>query len=461
MKNASIACTIPKHKVGTIMVNKASLLLLTLVLSMYAAAQTATVTATVQDGAGQAYANGTVNVQFVQAINSNGPFTVSGSAIQLNGSTYTGPTNFNLDGTGSFSITMSRNDFIQPSKSQWQFIICSNADSPCTTLTTTIASSSVSLSSLINSVLPATSVNSMRIPRAYQDSEIALTPNWGQFYFNVLDGSFHVYNNGLWTQVPLTGSSPAFNVVNVTTGYQVNGVATSGRYLKGNGTNFVISNGSASGVGSCTNQVITSLGSDASPLCTTVTSSFVDSSIAKTGTDINTSNQVTATHLASPLPTAQGGTNVNSTATFPSSGTVATTDQAQSWGAVNQTNMQLVTPKIGGETITSSPRGYITAFCTATSLSCLAINVDKPITVTRLQCNSTGAVTAGCTVQPSCQTAGTASLSASINNAATTGDTGSITTNVAAGNLTIQMAAGTGCTTQPTNINIVVQYKMQ
>lgn len=42
----------------------------------------------------------------------------------------------------------------------------------------------------------------------------------------------------------------------------------------------------------------------------TITSSQVNNSIALTGTDINTSNQVTATHLASALPMAQGGTGV-------------------------------------------------------------------------------------------------------------------------------------------------------
>ncbi|HLZ39379.1 MAG TPA: hypothetical protein VKQ11_00360 [Candidatus Sulfotelmatobacter sp.] len=41
----------------------------------------------------------------------------------------------------------------------------------------------------------------------------------------------------------------------------------------------------------------------------TITSGQVNNSIALTGTDINTSNQVTATHLAAPLPLAQGGTN--------------------------------------------------------------------------------------------------------------------------------------------------------
>lgn len=61
--------------------------------------------------------------------------------------------------------------------------------------------------------------------------------------------------------------------------------------------------------GSCTNQVTTAISTSGVPTCTTVTSAYVNNSIALTGTDINTSNQVTATHLSAPLPIAQGGTN--------------------------------------------------------------------------------------------------------------------------------------------------------
>ena len=51
----------------------------------------------------------------------------------------------------------------------------------------------------------------------------------------------------------------------------------------------------------------------ATPSMVTVTSAYVDNSIALTGTDINTSNQVTVTHLASALPVTQGGTGLAST----------------------------------------------------------------------------------------------------------------------------------------------------
>lgn len=44
--------------------------------------------------------------------------------------------------------------------------------------------------------------------------------------------------------------------------------------------------------------------------------------VVHSGVDVNTSDQVTATHLAVPLPGAQGGTGQNSTATYPLTGVI-------------------------------------------------------------------------------------------------------------------------------------------
>jgi hypothetical protein len=89
-------------------------------------------------------------------------------------------------------------------------------------------------------------------------------------------------------------------------GTGANNTATSTYYLKGNGTNFITSNGAASGTGACTNQAVTTLNSDAAPTCTTITSSYVNTSIAQTGVDINTSHQVTALHLGTPTVSGFG-----------------------------------------------------------------------------------------------------------------------------------------------------------
>jgi hypothetical protein len=66
-----------------------------------------------------------------------------------------------------------------------------------------------------------------------------------------------------------------------------NASPASGRYLKGNGTGFATSSGSASGTGSCTNQAVTATNSDAAPSCSTITSSYVDTSIGKTASGID------------------------------------------------------------------------------------------------------------------------------------------------------------------------------
>jgi hypothetical protein len=71
----------------------------------------------------------------------------------------------------------------------------------------------------------------------------------------------------------LLGSTASRQLVAAATVTAANGgtgavnTATSGRYLKGNGANFVTSSGSASGTGSCTNQFVIATNSDAAPTC--------------------------------------------------------------------------------------------------------------------------------------------------------------------------------------------------
>jgi hypothetical protein len=58
-------------------------------------------------------------------------------------------------------------------------------------------------------------------------------------------------------------------------GTGANNTATTGRYLRGNGTNFVTSSGAASGTGACTNQVVTATNDDAAPTCANVSSAMI------------------------------------------------------------------------------------------------------------------------------------------------------------------------------------------
>lgn len=128
----------------------------------------------------------------------------------------------------------------------------------------------------------------------------------------------------------------------------------------------------------CTNQLVRVLSASGAATCATVTSSFVNNTIALTGTDINTSNQVTALHLASPLNGANGGTgvantgvtatwggNVNTASSFTTSGAFALT--LTTTGATNVTlptsgTLLTTTGSIAGlnGTITSATQDLIT-----------------------------------------------------------------------------------------------------
>lgn len=105
--------------------------------------------------------------------------------------------------------------------------------------------------------------------------------------------------------IPTADSIPAFNTTNHTLVWGSNGVT-------------IVGAAAATGTGTattCSSKVVTAVSSLVAPTCTTITSAYVDNSIALTGTDINTSNQVTVTHLAAALPINQGGTATTGTLT--------------------------------------------------------------------------------------------------------------------------------------------------
>jgi hypothetical protein len=128
----------------------------------------------------------------------------------------------------------------------------------------------------------------------------------------------------------------------------------------------------------------------------------------------------------------------------------------------------IYTPKvtIGSETTSSAPRGshnaLIPAF-TVTTSSSARVTLDKAITVTRFQIVLATAP-AGCSTQAVVQvTDGTTPVSITFANGTSIYDSGAVTQNYAAGaNLDIKVStAAAGCTTNPANGNVTVQYRMQ
>jgi hypothetical protein len=106
--------------------------------------------------------------------------------------------------------------------------------------------------------------------------------------------------------------------------------------------------------GSCTNQAITATLATGPPTCSTITSSFVDTSVAITGADINTSSQVTSTHIT-------GGTNTD-LATFNATGNLV------NYGGVTCTNQVLASLSAAGlggcHTIVSADLNITSTTCT-------------------------------------------------------------------------------------------------
>lgn len=147
--------------------------------------------------------------------------------------------------------------------------------------------------------------------------------------------------------------------------------------------------------------------------------------------------------------------------------TVAVLGTAQTWGAVNQTNMQLVTPKIGGTAISNVPvmtwtidNGSGNINVTSGALS--QFTPISGITIRRIEVIVAGTAAAGCTTSPIVRiTDGTTNLDTAITNGTGT-FSANFTQNYSAG-ATLQMktVAGAGCTTNPTNPFVTVQYVMQ
>ena len=154
----------------------------------------------------------------------------------------------------------------------------------------------------------------------------------------------------------------------------------------------------------------------------------------------------------------------NRTAKFPdATGTIAFKDAAQTWSA-NQTGVPLITPSIGGETISAAPRALFTAFlpgALTSTWTSATWTPDKAVTITRVQVQAKTAPS-GCTTNAVVRlTDGTSPINVTISAAAN--DSGAITQNyAAAASLTVAVqTAASGCGTSPADANVVIQYRMQ
>jgi hypothetical protein len=150
--------------------------------------QSTTVSGTITDTGSTTWKNGTYSFSFKPAAsNPVGPYVWNGAAFN-SAQTIAG----NLDGTGSFSVSVPSNTSITPAGSTWVFQVCPAASSTCYPAVLTITGSTQSLTSTV--VPPAVSVNLTNPPAgasAYNDAEITGAKT-GSFYFNLSDSTIHM-----------------------------------------------------------------------------------------------------------------------------------------------------------------------------------------------------------------------------------------------------------------------------
>lgn len=192
------------------------------VSSLVWAQSTSSVTATVQDLSGQLFNNGTCLINFVP-----NPRTPNVSQYNVNGATFNLQPACSINNVGTLSATVTRNDLIAPAGSSWAFTVSPNATSQSYVLVATISAGSVDLTTQFAGVITSNiSVTASQVfPRAYKDSELVLTPNPGQSYWDVTLNSLKIWDGSVWNQiVPLSNSSnPTFNNLTLNGTLTVNG----------------------------------------------------------------------------------------------------------------------------------------------------------------------------------------------------------------------------------------------
>lgn len=171
-----------------------------------ASAQTTAVTATIVDSTTQVWANGTYTIQFVPS-----PSQPNINIYNING-TPLNPALLNfagvLNGSGFFTQTLYDNSRISPSGSQWKFNICPNSSAPCGSSNVSIAGATQDLSSYFTSTIPPVKFNATYGSYGYNDSEVILTNNPGQLYYNVIVSCLRIWSGTAWACGAGSGGIP-------------------------------------------------------------------------------------------------------------------------------------------------------------------------------------------------------------------------------------------------------------
>ena len=176
-------------------------LTLTLLLSScIVAAQTTSVTGTIMYPDGQTFTNGTVSAAFTPSSGNISVFT-----YKLNGVAFPYNVNGTMNGSGTFTLTLTDDHKVTPLGGQWTFTVCSNANLPCASSLQDVFGPAIDLSGPINASIISAIGNSFNYPKFYNDTEAALNLGPGIAYYNLNTNKIRFFNGTIWQDISTGG----------------------------------------------------------------------------------------------------------------------------------------------------------------------------------------------------------------------------------------------------------------
>lgn len=170
------------------------------VLVSLAQSQTTSVTATVQYPDGQVFANGTVTAIFTPV-----PGGIAQGGYLLNGSAFLYTVTGIMNGSGTFTITLTDDTVVRPLGGKWNFVLCSQASVQCSTSLQDVSGASLNLSTRINADIKPLLASPLDIPRYYVDTEVATNSVGGQIYYNIPGTGLRCWSGVIWTDCSGSG----------------------------------------------------------------------------------------------------------------------------------------------------------------------------------------------------------------------------------------------------------------
>lgn len=162
--------------------------------------QNTSVTATLTDSDGNAWANGSYTITFDNPSQGQPPvYTSTGQKIQT---LFSG----SLNGSGALSVSLPDNMLVTP-RGSWDFKLCSNTSGPCTVVTSvTITGSSMNLTTLLSGLLTPPRFSCVEGCFGYSTIEVS-SPQKGENFYNVTTGITSQWNGTAWTQPFISGTT--------------------------------------------------------------------------------------------------------------------------------------------------------------------------------------------------------------------------------------------------------------